>query len=124
MNPFDFVNSINSGKNIMVDEQSESAYVPFVVNRALSYFADTISAAQNMNMNHHLDNKWQYSYLINTVRPRKRWSKWAKKHEDSDLEAIKTYYGYNDRNASIALELLTKHQIDEIKNKNNKGGIK
>ena len=108
----------------MVDEQSESAYVPFVVNRALSYFADTISAAQNMNMNHHLDNKWQYSYLINTVRPRKRWSKWAKKHEDSDLEAIKTYYGYNDRNASIALELLTKHQIDEIKNKNNKGGIK
>lgn len=123
MNPFEFINSINSNKDIMVDELAESQYVPFIVNRGLSYFPDTVLLANQMNMNAHLDNKLQYHYLINTTRPRKRFSKWAKKHENSDLEVVKEYYGYNNRKAEYALSLLTKQQLEYIKNKNKKGGI-
>ena len=123
MNPFDFINSINANKDIMVDELAESQYVPFIVNRGMSYFPDTILLANQMNMHSHLDNKLQYQYLINSTRPRKRFSKWSKKHENSDLDVVKEYYGYNNRNAEYALSLLTKQQLDYIKNKNNRGGI-
>ena len=123
MNPFDFINSINANKDIMVDELAESQYVPFIVNRGLSYFSDTIFLSNQMNMHSHLDNKLQYQYLINSTRPRKRFSKWSKKHENSDLDVVKEYYGYNNRNAEYALSLLTKQQLDYIKNKNNRGGI-
>ena len=123
MNPFEFINSINANKDIMVDELAESQYVPFIVNRGLSYFPDTILLSNQMNQHAHLDNKLQYHYLINTTRPRKRFSKWAKKHENSDLDVVKEYYGYNNRNAEYALSLLTKQELDYIKNKNNKGGI-
>lgn len=123
MSPFDFINSINAKKDVMVDDLAESQYVPFIVNRGLSYFPDTIMCTNRMNMLNHLDNKLQYHYLINTTRPRKRFSKWAKKHENSDLEVVKEYYGYNNRNAEYALSLLTKQQLEYIKNKNKKGGI-
>ena len=123
MSPFDFINSINANKDIMVDELAESQYVPFIVNRGMSYFPDTIFLSNQMNMHSHLDNKLQYQYLINSTRPRKRFSKWSKKHENSDLDVVKEYYGYNNRNAEYALSLLTKQQLDYIKNKNNRGGI-
>lgn len=124
MNPFEFINSINSGKDIMVDDAAENAYVPFIVNRGLSYFNDTVLVANKANTIHHLDKKLQYHYLLNTIKPRKRFSKWAKKHEDSDLEFVMLHYNYNYEKASAALSLLTKQQLETLKNKYNKGGIK
>jgi NACalpha-BTF3-like transcription factor len=123
MNPFDFVNSINNGKYVMDDDAKEQAYVPFLVNRALSYFPDTIVAANRANMMHDADNKLQYDYLINTIKPRKRFSKWAKKHEDRDIDFVMEHYNYSYENAVTALSLLTKQQLETIKNKYNKGGI-
>ena len=123
MSPFDFINSINSGKDIMVDEATENAYVPFVVNRGLSYFTDTIMRANELNQFANVDKKLQYHYLINSITPRKRFSKWAKKHDDSDVELVMNYYNYSYEKATQALSLLTKQQLASIKNKNNKGGI-
>ena len=126
-NPFDYVNSITYKKNDMMtgtenDELAEKSYVPFVVNRALSYFADTILYANEMNFHHHVDNKLQYQYLINTIRPKKRFSKWAKKQEDNDLDAVIQYYGYNRGKAELALSLLSPEQLEQIKKRLNKGG--
>jgi NACalpha-BTF3-like transcription factor len=123
MNPFDFVNSINGHKDIMQDEETERAYVPFVVNRQMSYFNDTVLVANQANMMSHVDHRLQYHYLLNTIKPRKRFSKWAKRHEDSDIELVMMHYGYNYEKAHTALSLLTKHQLDTIKNKYNKGGM-
>ena len=129
MHPFDFVTSINtSKKNLMKgtenDELAEKTYSPWLTNKALSYFADTIHSANMMNCNHHLDHKLQYSFLINIVRPSKRFSKWVKKEKDEDLEAIMEHFGYNRQKAKTALELLTPDQIKTIKKKLDKGGIK
>ena len=123
MNHFDYLNSINLTKqDIMVDDICEKAYNSFMVNRGLSYFADTVVIANEMNKHHQIDNKLQYHFLINMIRKRKRFSKWAKANKESDIDAVKEYYGYSNEKARQALTLLSPDQITIIKNKVSKGG--
>lgn len=123
MNPFEYVNAINdTKKDIMVDEVAEKAYNPFTINRSLSYFSDTVLAANEMNRNHHLDKKLQFSFLINIVRKRKRFSKWDKPELVNDVEVVKEYYGYSNEKARQVLPLLTSDQILNLREKVNKGG--
>lgn len=123
LSPFDYLNAINMSKeDIMVDDIAEKAYNGFMVNRGLSYFNDTVMLANEMNRYHHLDNRLQFDFLINIVRKRKRFSKWAKAQSESDIEAVKEYYGYSNEKARQALTLLSPDQITIIKNKVSKGG--
>ena len=125
MNPFDYLNSINdTKKDIMIDDIAEKGYAPFMVNRGLSYFNDTVLFANEMNRYHHLDHRLQYSFLINIIRKRKRFSKWSKPEIVSDVEVVKEYYGYSNDKARQALTLLTSDQINELKKKVYKGGRK
>jgi len=125
MNPFDYVNAINySKKDIMQTRDDEKAYSPYMVNRSLSYFKDTVVLANEMNKYHHLDSRLQFSFLINIVRKRKRFSKWVKPELENDLESVKRYYGYSNEKARQVLSLLSPSQIKLIKEKVNKGGRK
>jgi len=125
MSPFDYLNSINwTKKNIMKDDIDEKAYNPFLVNRTLSYFQDTIAYANIMNQYHHLDNRLQYEFYINIIRQRKRFSKWIKPETSEDIEVIMEYYGYSNEKAKSALSILNDAQIKTIKNSLNKGGKK
>ena len=102
--PFDFLNEINYGKNnLIVDDITEKQYNPFMVNRGLSYFNDTVLMANEMNLNHHLDSRLQNDFLINIVRKKKRFSKWNKPETVSDVEVVKEYYGYSNEKARQAL---------------------
>lgn len=123
MNPFDYLNEINHGKkDIIVDEASEKGYVPFMTNRSLSYFPDTVAAANVMNRYHTVDSKLQFHFLLNIVRKRKRFSKWNKPGLADDVEAVKQYYGYSNEKARNALSLLTDDQLQQIKIRISKGG--
>ena len=113
-----------SKKDIMEDDIAEKDYVPFIINRSLSYFYDTVSLANVMNQYHHIDNKLQYHFLINIVRKRKRFSKWIKPEIESDIEVVKQYYGYSNEKARQVLPLLSPDQITIIKQKVSKGGRK
>ena len=125
MNPFEYANSINyTKKNIMVDDIAEKAYNPFMINRQLSYFPDTVLAANEMNRHHHVDNRLQFDFFINIIRKRKRFSKWFKPEQVSDLETVKEYYGYSNEKARQVLTLLSTEQINELKTKVAKGGRK
>jgi|TARA_Y100000992_G_scaffold67818_1_gene42162 hypothetical protein len=125
MNPFEFANAINyTKKNIMVDDITEKAYAPYMINRQLSYFPDTVLAANEMNKNHHIDNRLQFDFFINIIRRRKRFSKWFKPEQISDLDVVKKYYGYSNEKARQVLTLLSTEQINELKNKVAKGGRK
>ena len=126
-NPFDYVSSITYNKTDMMtgtenDELAEAGYNPYLTNKSLSYFPDTLLYANEMNVLNHADNRLQYSYLLNSIRPKKRFSKWVKKQEDIDIEAIKQYYKYSTAKAEAALSLLSPQQINEIKRRLNKGG--
>jgi hypothetical protein len=121
----DYLNSINQNKkNIIVDDETEKAYPPFIVNKCLSAFHDTVLFANEMNMYPHLDKKLQYDFFINSINPRKRFSPWAKKTKVEYLDAIKEYYGYNDDKALQALRILSKNQLEHIKQLVDKGGKK
>ena len=125
MNPFDYVNSINySKKDIMNSPEDEKAYNPFMINRSLSYFSDTVVIANEMNRHHHLDSRLQYQFLINIIRKRKRFSKWVKPELENDLESVKEYYGYSNEKARQVLPLLSPSQLQQLKEKVNKGGRK
>tara|TARA_B100001564_G_C20307925_1_gene519970 strand:- start:297 stop:623 length:327 start_codon:yes stop_codon:yes gene_type:complete len=102
--------------------EDENSYAPYVVNRSLSYFADTVGIANEMNIKHHLDNRLQYQFLINIIRKRKRFSKWIKPEIENDIDVVKEYYGYSNEKSRQILSLLTPSQIDIIRNKVNKGG--
>jgi len=121
-NPFDYLNSINNTKKHILEE--EKNYAPFMINRGLSYFPDTVLFANEMNINHHLDNELQYNFLINIVRKRKRFSKWNKVSESDDINAIKKYYGYSNEKARDVLSLLTNNELKQIKERIDHGGNK
>ena len=128
MNPFDFVNAINdTKKNLMVgtenDELAEKGYTPFMVNKSLSYFVDTILYANEINQYAYLDNKLQFEYYLNGIPKKKRFSKWSKKVEDKDIEAITQYYQCNYTRAAEILSIINKEELDLLKNKLQKGGV-
>lgn len=123
---FDYVNEIlQSKKNLIVDEESEKGYVPFLVNRALSYHYDTVLYSNEMNTRHQLDKKLQNDFFINTVRSKKRPNvKWAKTNKDENLQYVKKAYGLSDSKALDALRLLTQEQIEKLKEETDIGGLR
>ena len=106
----------------MVDDISEKQYNAFMVNRGLSYFYDTVLLANEMNTRHHLDNRLQFDFFINTIRKKKRFSKWLKAEEVDNIKVVKEYYGYSNEKARQALTLLNNEQIEQLKAKVYKGG--
>ena len=122
----DWLNSINFTKENLIEEDPnvKKDYPPYIVNRCLSGHIDCIMFANEMNMNAHLDKDMQYSFFINTLRKRKRFSPWLRKDKVKDLECIKQYYGYSNEKASQALKILTKQQLDFIKQRLDTGGTK
>ena len=127
-NPFDYVNAINSHKDIMSDtdndELAEKGYNSYLTNKQFSYFEDSILVANEMNFRHHLDNKLQFSFYLNIVRPKKRYAKWAKVEHQDDLEAVVEYFGYSYDKAKQVMTILSPEQVDAIKIKIQKGGLK
>jgi hypothetical protein len=122
----DWLNSINFTKENLTDENPDliKEYAPFIINKCLSGQIDTILFANEMNMNHHLDKDMQYSFYLNSLRKRKRFSPWLRKDKVTDLECVKQYYGYSNEKASQALKILSKDQIAFIKQRLEIGGKK
>jgi hypothetical protein len=120
----DWLNSINTNKKNLIDEDPDSAkeYAPYIINKCMSGHLDTVLLANEMNINSQLDKKMQYDFFINIVRPRKRFSPWLKKEKIESLQVVKQYYGYSEEKAKSALKILTQDQIDFIKQKMNRGG--
>ena len=127
MNPFDYLNAIlQNKKQLIVDDITEKGYEPFLINRGLSQHKDCILYANEMNRRHFLDKKLQNDFLLNTVRSQKRpFAKWAKKSEKSgDIECVKQIFNYSNSKASEALRILTKEQIQKLKEQTDTGGLR
>lgn len=125
MSPFDFINAINvTKKNLFAeDELANKDYAPFIVNRGLSYFPDTVLYANEMNLNAGIPNEWQFSFFLNSIPKKKRFSKWHKKDAETEsFRLVKEYYGYSDEKTKEALSILTEDHLVMIKEKLYKGG--
>ncbi len=122
----DWLNSINFTKHDLRDDDPDvmKDYAPYIINRCLSGHLDCIMFANEMNKYSFLDKDMQYSFYLNTLRKKKRFSPWLRKDKVTDLEIIKQYYGYSNEKASQALKILTPEQIIFIKQRLDTGGMK
>ena len=120
----DWLNSINFNKDNLIEENPEaiSSYPPYIINRCLSGHLDTVLFANEMNKHSNLDKDMQYSFFLYTLRKRKRFSPWLKKEQVDDLDLVKKHYGYSNEKAKVAVSLLTKTQLEYIRNKHDMGG--
>jgi hypothetical protein len=124
VSPWDIINAINAHETDLVnaDNESQCKKEAYYVFRALSMGADTVIYANEMNARSHLDFQLQFDFLINTIRPRKRYNKWLKAEPVEVLDLIQEYYGYSIVKARQVLPLLTQDQLRYIKERLNKGG--
>jgi hypothetical protein len=128
--PFDFVESVNNTKvNLILEsedpEQEEKAYNPYLSNRSLSYFQDTVHYANEMNKSRHLDPRLQYEFYLHAIPKKKRYStKWFKKASSDDLELIKQVFKFSTKKAETALSILTEDQLVSIRKSRETGGVK
>ena len=104
------------------DEFWEKKYPAYIVNKALSAFPDTIVYVNEMNRLCHLDKRLQFQFFLNSIRPKKRFSKWLRSTKIKNLEYVKVYYGYSNEKAKQALDILDDAQIEYIKRIINRGG--
>ena len=121
----DYLNSINfTKKNLMKSEDKEwiKKYPAFIINKILSGFSDTIMLVNEVNRNHFLDKDMQYSFLLNSIRSKKRFTPFLRASKLKDIDLVKEYYGYNNEKAKSALKILNDEQIKTIKNSLDKGG--
>lgn len=122
----DFLASINTSKENLIDNDPkvEKLYPPFIVNKCLSYFPDTILAVNEVNAMHSIDKKMQYDYLLNSIRAKKRFAFWQKKIEDEKIELIKLAYSVSDKKALELAELIDDQKLEIIRKSQYTGGHK
>ena len=121
----DYLNAINHKKEDLMagdDVFWEKKYPTYIVNKALSSFPECLLYANEMNKMHHLDKKLQFQFFLNSIRPKKRFSKWLRSSKIKNLEYVKEYYGYSNEKANQALEILNNDQLEEIKTIISRGG--
>jgi hypothetical protein len=120
----DWLNSINFTKDNLIeqDETLKKDYPPYIINKCLSGHIDCILYVNEMNLHHSLDKDMQYSFYLNSLRKRKRFSPWLRKDKIEDLNCVKQYYKYSTEKALQALKILSKEQITFIKQRLETGG--
>tara|TARA_B100001996_G_scaffold320866_1_gene265139 strand:- start:23 stop:418 length:396 start_codon:yes stop_codon:yes gene_type:complete len=121
----DYLGAINKTKENLMDSEDElweKKYPPFIINKCIAPFPDTVHLVNEMNVNHHLDSKLQFDFLLNSTRRRDRYTPWLKAKKIKNLEYVKEYYGYSNEKAKVALDILDDEQIETIKISLNKGG--
>jgi hypothetical protein len=129
-----YENSINSGKEPLKLENQEFKYEKWRTNTALANHLDTIMDANQMNLNYHLTDQMHYDYLFYSIRKKKRFGS-KKSERDKQIEReqkeqadkialVSEYYKYNTVNAKAALRVLTESQLEIIKRKLERGGVK
>jgi hypothetical protein len=119
----DFLKSINT-KNVKLGVlEVEEDYNPFIINRALSYFIDTVMYANEMNKYPTCDVNMQYDFYYYSLRKRSRFSPWVKPEKPTErVELLKEYYGYNTKNAEVVVDMIPESEFQRIKSLLNKGG--
>ena len=121
----DYLKAVNQSKEPLMDgddEEWERKYPPFIINKCVAPFPDTIMLVNEINQQPHIDKKLQFDFLINSLRPRKRFTPWLKAKKLENLDYVKEFYGYNNAKAKSALDILSEEQISTIKRKLFKGG--
>ena len=122
-----YLTAINHSKEHLFDTEDETVekdYYPYLVNRTLSYFPDTLMQANEMNFWCGVDKKMHFDFLLNSIRKRKRFCKWLKDIKPEDFETVKEYFNYSDKKTKEVMALLNENDISNMKKEMFTGGKK
>lgn len=129
-----FENSINFGKVHLEVDKQEFKYEKWRTNSSLTNFLDTIMYANEMNTHYDISDQMHYDYLFYSIRKNKRFGKKKteldkkneklQKEENEKIALIQEYYKYNTAKCKAALNVLTTTQLDIIRKRLEKGGVK
>lgn len=120
--PFDFVNDITFGKRDIYSDETQRSYIPFIVNRGLSYYADCVLYANDMNLVHFLDKYVQYKYFLHAIPKRRRFAKWGKKINDEDVVSVSKVMQLSPSKAAEVVPLLSEEQLQTVRDISNSLG--
>jgi hypothetical protein len=120
---FDFLTDISLTKKDILNEENESEYSPYIINRFLSMDATTVMYANDMNLHANLSKRMQYDYYLHGIKKQKRFFKYLKTQKEKNIDLIKEYFGYSERQAKDVLCVLTKDDLDYIETRLQKGGV-
>ena len=119
-----YENSINSGSSLVDLEKQEFKYNKWRTNSSISNFLENIMFANEMNLNMHITDKMHYDYLFYSVKKKKRFGSKKTSRDKSNLAVISEYYKYNMVKCKAALRVLTGSQLEIIRKRLEKGGVK
>lgn len=125
LSPFDIAKNINE-KTGFLDEDSLKSYNPWMINKIFSFTKDTIHVADELNKYYHLGKDIQYAFYYHFLSKKKRWGKWQKKQDASGavIDALKQKYHYNNRDAEIAVTLLSEDEQKALIEEFAVGGVR
>lgn len=109
---------------MLLTPETESTYVPFIINDIFSRYVDSIYAAEEMNRRPNIPKEMQYRYLMNSMRKANRFSKMPKFEKPYGFDAIQEFYKYNNRQTQEVLDILAPEEIQSIIDRIDKGGLR
>jgi hypothetical protein len=120
--PWPIINALSLSKK---PPEDLSGYNAYVINRAFSYYPDTLFLACELNRYSSLPVELQFDYYYFGVAPRKRYSKWIKKEkvEDENIAILMRYYNYSRKRATEILPSMCKEDLEEMRKSFDIGGL-
>lgn len=98
-------------------------YNKFIIELMLSYHADSIMQANEMNMRSGINKFMHSDYLTATLPKRKRFSKVTKPELADEIEMLIQVLGYSKQKALEVVSLLTEEDKEYLRRVTNKGGL-
>lgn len=115
--PLEFIKAVSEKKKDIIaeDPEIEKDYIPYIVNRGLGYFPDTVLHANQMNLYPDIPAISQYYFYMASIRKRERYSKWYKLEPNSDLQMLQNVYNVRAEIAKEYLKILTKENLQTLR---------
>ena len=122
---FTYLKAVSMTKSLahLDDIDFDEHYIPWLINRGLSFHQDAVLAMNSMNERPWLAPSLQFRFLLNTLRARSRFSPWLKRVISADVVLVAEYYGCSVRHAQSLLDLHSEDQLRTVRARLYKGGV-
>lgn len=119
-----FFNTISYSKDLDQFTQGEidKDYKPYVVNRMVSGYRDLVMFADEMNVRPNIAKEDQLVIYNQLITKKKRRALWSSAKVNEDLKTVMDYYNITQEKADPYMKILTREQIQALRERLNKGG--
>lgn len=125
-----YENSITNRKGKKIELDGD--YSQWRTNSIIASYKELCLIVNEINIHYDVTDQMHYDYLYGSIRkhnydrakPETEKEKKDRKKKEELISLVSTYYKYNTIRAREALRLLSNDQIDYIKQKQEKGGVK